>query len=114
MATDESVTGPINIGNPGEFSILQLATMVVEMTGSRSRVIHMSLPQDDPRQRRPDVSKAQKLLSWQPRMPLKEGLNHTIRYFETLLSDNRVRASLLAEFSISVGKKAKETGCFLK
>jgi UDP-glucuronate decarboxylase len=71
MATGESVTGPINIGNPGEFSILQLATMVIDMTGSRSRIVHRPLSQNDPRQRRPDISHAQELLSWQPRMPLK-------------------------------------------
>jgi hypothetical protein len=94
MAIDESVTGPINIVNPSEFSILQLASMVVEMTGSRSRVIHMPLSQDDPQQRRPHISRAQDLLSWQPRT---EGLIHTIAYFEKLLSDNSVRDSLLAE-----------------
>jgi len=105
MATDESVTGPINIGNPSEFSVLQLATMVVEMTGSRSRVIHMPLPQDDPQQRRPDISRAQELLSWQARTPLKEGLIHTIAYFEKLLSDNSIRDSILAELSKSVQAK---------
>ena len=105
MATDESVTGPINIGNPSEFSVLQLATMVVDMTGSRSRIIHMPLPQDDPQQRRPHISRAQDLLSWQPRTPLKEGLIHTIAYFEKLLSDNSIRDSILAELSKSVQAK---------
>jgi UDP-glucuronate decarboxylase len=99
MATGDSVTGPINIGNPGEFSILQLATMVVDMTGSRSRIVHRPLPQNDPRQRRPDISRAQELLSWQPRTPLKEGLIRTIAYFEKLLSDNSVRERLVAELS---------------
>jgi hypothetical protein len=94
MATGESVTGPINIGNPSEFSILQLADMVVDMTGSRSRIVHRPLPQNDPRQRRPDISRAQELLSWQPRMPLKEGSIRTIAYFEKLLSDNVVRNRL--------------------
>jgi UDP-glucuronate decarboxylase len=103
MATGESVTGPINIGNPGEFSILQLANMVVDMTGSRSRTVHRPLPQNDPRQRRPDISRAQELLSWQPRTPLKEGLIRTIAYFEKLLSDNSVRDSLVAELSKSAG-----------
>jgi UDP-glucuronate decarboxylase len=106
MATGESVTGPINIGNPGEFSILQLATMVVDLTGSRSRTVHRPLPQNDPRQRRPDISRAQELLSWQPRMPLKEGLIRTIAYFEKLLSENSVRDSLVAELSKSVGTTA--------
>jgi UDP-glucuronate decarboxylase len=103
MATGESVTGPINIGNPGEFSILQLATMVVDLTGSRSRTVHRPLPQNDPRQRRPDISRAQELLSWQPRTPLKEGLIRTIAYFEKLLSENSVRDSLVAELSKSAG-----------
>jgi len=101
MATGESVTRPINIGNPGEFSILQLATMVVDMTGSRSRIVHRPLPQNDPRQRRPDISRAQELSSWQPRTPLKEGLIRTIAYFEKLLSDNSVCDSLVAELSKS-------------
>ena len=99
MATGKSVTGPINIGNPVEFSILQLATMIVDMTGSRSRIVHRPLPENDPRQRRPDISRAQELLSWQPRTPLKEGLIRTIAYFEKLLSDNNVRDSLVAEIS---------------
>src|SRR5262245_41258846 len=99
MATGESVTGPINIGNPDEFSILQLANMVVDMTGSQSRIVNKQLPQNDPRQRRPDISRAQELLSWQPRTPLKEGLIRTIAYFEKLLSDNVVRDSLVAELS---------------
>jgi UDP-glucuronate decarboxylase len=106
MATGESVTGPINLGNPGEFSILQLATMVVDMTGARSRIVHRPLPENDPRQRRPDISRAQELLSWQPRMPLKEGLIRTIAYFEKLLSENSVRDSLVAELSKSVGTTA--------
>jgi UDP-glucuronate decarboxylase len=101
MATDESVTGPINIGNPGEFSIIQLATRVVDMTGSGSRIVHRPLPQNDPRQRRPDISRAQEVLSWQPCTPLKEGLIRTIAYFEKLLSDNSVRDSLVAELSKS-------------
>ena len=99
MATEESMTGPINIGNPGEFSILQLATMVVDITGSRSRIVHRPLPQNDPRQRRPDISRAQELLAWQPRTPLREGLIRTIAYFEKLLSDKSVRDSLVAELS---------------
>ena len=97
MATDDAVTGPINIGNPGEFSILELATTVLEMTGSRSRIAHKPLPENDPRQRQPDISKAKQLLSWQPRTPLKEGLARTIAYFEQLLKDNTVRSALEQE-----------------
>jgi len=91
MASSDSVTGPINIGNPTEFTIMQLASLVVEMTGSRSRIIHRPMPQDDPRQRRPDISKAQASLNWEPHTPLKEGLTRTIAYFERLLSDPGVR-----------------------
>ena len=97
MATEDNVTGPINIGNPNEFSMLELASTVIEMTGSRSRIIHRPLPQDDPRQRRPDISRAQELLSWAPRTQLKEGLMRTIAYFETLLGENNMRAILAAE-----------------
>ena len=82
MATKDQVTGPINIGNPGEFSMLQLANMIIEMVGSRSRIVHRPLPENDPRQRRPDISRAQEILSWAPRTPLKEGLGRTISYFE--------------------------------
>jgi UDP-glucuronate decarboxylase len=91
------VTGPINIGNPGEFSSLQLATMVVDMTGSRVPYRSSATAANDQRQRRPDISRAQEPLSWQPRTPLKEGLIRTIAYFEKLLSDNSVRDSLAAE-----------------
>ena len=91
MASPDSITGPINIGNPTEFSIMQLATEVLELTGSRSRVVRRPLPQDDPRQRRPDISKAQDTLNWAPQTPLKEGLTRTIAYFEKLLSDQRIR-----------------------
>jgi UDP-glucuronate decarboxylase len=88
------VTGPINLGNPKEFTILQLASLVIELTGSRSRIVHRRRPQDDPRQRRPDISKANDLLSWAPKTELAEGLNRTIEYFEGLLSDGTVRASI--------------------
>jgi len=100
MATKDQITGPINIGNPTEFSMLQLASTVIEMTGSRSRVVHRPLPENDPRQRRPDISRAQELLSWSPRTQLKEGLIRTIAYFEKLLGDNDVRAVLTADKSL--------------
>jgi len=86
MATQDSITGPINIGNPNEFSILELASMVIELTGSRSRIVHRALPHDDPKQRRPDISKANDLLSWSPHIPLRTGLGHTIAYFEQMLT----------------------------
>jgi UDP-glucuronate decarboxylase len=95
MATPDAVTGPINIGNPTEFTILQLASQVIEMTGSRSKIVHRPKPQDDPRQRRPDISKAQELLKWSPRTSLQDGLKTTIAYFEELLKDQGVRAMVV-------------------
>ncbi len=97
MGTSHDVTGPVNIGNPDEFSILELASAVIELTGSSSKIIHKPLPQDDPRQRRPDISLADKELSWAPRTKLKDGLVKTIAYFDNLLSDQALRASLKAE-----------------
>jgi len=91
MRTAESVTGPVNIGNPDEVSILDLASIVIELTGSRSRIVHRPPSQDDPRQRRPDISKAHDLFGWSPRTPLKEGLTRTIAYFDELLRDKGVR-----------------------
>ena len=91
MGSDDIITGPINIGNPTEFTILQLATQVIELTGSRSRIVHRPLPQDDPRQRRPDISKAHETLGWSPPTPLNEGLERTIAYFKDLLQDQSLR-----------------------
>ncbi len=85
MATGPEVTGPINIGNPGEFTILQLAEMVIELTNSNSKIIKMPLPADDPKQRRPDITKARETLKWQPTTQLREGLTKTIDYFSNLL-----------------------------
>jgi UDP-glucuronate decarboxylase len=94
MESPDSVTGPINIGNPTEFTIMQLASQIIEMTGSRSRIVNRALPQDDPRQRRPNISKAQELLGWQPQIGLQEGLKRTIAYFDKLLKDQHVRKQL--------------------
>jgi len=87
MASPDSTIGPINIGNPVEFSMLQLATTILDLTGSRSQIVHRPLPQDDPRQRQPDITKAQDLLGWKPIISLKEGLIKTIAYFEDLLRE---------------------------
>jgi UDP-glucuronate decarboxylase len=87
MQSADEVVGPINIGNPVEFSMLQLAENVLDLTGSKSRIAHRPLPQDDPKQRQPDISKAQSLLGWKPATPLKEGLKKTIAYFEALLRE---------------------------
>ncbi|KQT82654.1 NAD-dependent dehydratase [Methylobacterium sp. Leaf465] len=82
MATGPAVTGPINLGNPGEFSIRALAELVIALTGSRSRIVARPLPADDPRQRRPDIAQAKALLDWEPTVSLREGLMHTIGYFD--------------------------------
>jgi UDP-glucuronate decarboxylase len=97
MATPDEVIGPINIGNPKEFTILELASLVIELTGSRSRIVHRPRPQDDPRQRRPDISKAHETLKWVPHTALKEGLVRTIAYFEELLRDEAIRPFIIHE-----------------
>jgi UDP-glucuronate decarboxylase len=85
MDTPDDVTGPINTGNPGEFSMLELARTVSELTGTKSRIVHKALPQDDPKQRQPDITLAKKHLDWEPKVPLREGLVPTIAYFEGLV-----------------------------
>jgi UDP-glucuronate decarboxylase len=87
MATGNDVTGPINLGNPGEFTMLELAEMVIELTGSSSKLEFKPLPLDDPKQRKPVITKAQETLGWEPKVPLREGLGKTIRYFDDLLSE---------------------------
>jgi UDP-glucuronate decarboxylase len=99
MATEDSVTGPVNIGNPAEFTILELARQIIELTGSGSRIVHRPLPDDDPQQRQPDISRARELLSWKPRTPLKQGLVHTIAYFERLLTDRGIKASIIGDMT---------------
>jgi UDP-glucuronate decarboxylase len=97
MNTPDAVTGPINIGNPTELSILELAKIVIDMTGSNSRIVHKVLPENDPRHRRPDISCARTVLLWQPRVELKEGLGRTIVYFDTLLREGDTRKQLECE-----------------
>jgi UDP-glucuronate decarboxylase len=87
MDTSADVTGPINIGNPVEFTMRELAELVRELLGSSVELVHRPLPQDDPRQRQPDISQAKDKLSWEPRVPLKDGLAKTIAYFDALLKD---------------------------
>jgi len=86
MDSPADIVGPMNLGNPGEFTILELARQVIELTGSRSRIVHRPLPEDDPRQRRPDISMAQERLGWTPKVSLEKGLRRTIPYFERLLA----------------------------
>jgi UDP-glucuronate decarboxylase len=88
MDSPPDVTGPINLGNPGEFSIAELARTVIEMTGSRSKLSFQALPADDPKQRQPDITRARTLLGWQPYTVLREGLEQTISYFDALLSEH--------------------------
>lgn len=89
MNTNNGVTGPVNLGNPNEFSILELANLVLELTGSSSKISYQSLPVDDPIQRRPDITLAKKLLNgWEPRIQLRDGLIKTIEYFKDLLKNS--------------------------
>jgi UDP-glucuronate decarboxylase len=97
MATPTDVTGPVNIGNPTEFKIIELAQMTLDLVGSRSRLVRRPLPEDDPQQRQPDISLAGELLGWKPRVALKDGLTSTVAYFERLLSDSNLRAQLAKE-----------------
>lgn len=85
MDQDADLVGPVNIGNPGEFSILELAEQIIALVGSKSKIIRMPLPPDDPKQRRPDITIAKERLNWEPAVQLNEGLKHTIAYFEELL-----------------------------
>jgi UDP-glucuronate decarboxylase len=86
MASPKEVTGPINIGNPGEFTIRELAETVLKMVGSNSKLIMLPLPQDDPKQRQPDIALAKSALGWEPKIRLEEGLSKTIDYFRNFLA----------------------------
>jgi UDP-glucuronate decarboxylase len=86
MRTPKAVTGPINIGNPSEFTMRELAQMIIELTNSRSQMTHLPLPEDDPKRRCPDISLARKTLDWAPKVALRAGLTKTVDYFERLLS----------------------------
>lgn len=82
MATEDEFTGPVNLGNPGEFTMLELAQLVIELTGSKSEIVYRPLPQDDPRQRKPNIELAKSKLGWEPKIPLREGLKKVIEYFQ--------------------------------
>jgi UDP-glucuronate decarboxylase len=90
MKTEHKVTGPINIGNPGEFTMLQLAQMIIKLTNSSSKIQHYPLPQDDPKQRRPDITMAREVLGWEPKILLEDGLKRTIAYFDQQLKAGAV------------------------
>jgi len=87
MNSPDDVTGPVNLGNPGEFTILELAQKVIQLTGSKSKIINKELPQDDPRQRKPDIALAERTLQWRPTIDLESGLKKTIAYFDQLLQE---------------------------
>ncbi len=89
METGDDFIGPVNIGNPGEFTILELAKKVIDLTGSKSEIIYQPLPQDDPLQRKPDITLAKKVLDWEPKIKLEEGLKKTIAYFDQLLKEEK-------------------------
>jgi UDP-glucuronate decarboxylase len=94
MATPDDTIGPINLGNPQEFTIAELAGHVIDLTGARSKLVYRPRPEDDPRQRQPDIAKAKAALGWAPATPLKEGLRKTIDYFDRLLREPGVREAL--------------------
>jgi UDP-glucuronate decarboxylase len=104
MATGDDFTGPINLGNESEFTIAQLANLVIELTGSRSKIIKKPLPQDDPVQRRPDLSLARTKLDWEPTVDLKDGLFKTIEYFDQLINEDK--NSSISSFSTGNTDKA--------
>jgi UDP-glucuronate decarboxylase len=88
MNSRDEFTGPVNLGNPGEFTILELAKKLIQFTDSKSKIIYKLLPEDDPLQRQPDINLAKKELNWEPKVPFEEGIKKTIDYFERLLSNN--------------------------
>lgn len=88
--------GPVNVGNPGEFSMLELATLVIELTGSKSKIVYQPKPEDDPRQRKPDISLARELMQWEPKIALREGLQKTIHYFDKVLATNQMSSQVKA------------------
>jgi UDP-glucuronate decarboxylase len=96
MDAPDDVTGPINLGNPGEFTILELAQKVIDLIGSRSKIIYEKLPADDPMQRKPDITLARTKLGWEPKIKLEAGLRRTIAYFDALLKQ-RADAPALAK-----------------
>jgi UDP-glucuronate decarboxylase len=86
LMNQPGITGPVNIGNPGEFTMLELAELVLKKIGGKSKITYLPLPGDDPKQRQPDISLAKKELGWEPKVPLAEGLDATIEHFRKLLA----------------------------
>lgn len=94
MDSATEVTGPLNLGNPEEFTILEIARTILDLTGSRSKLVHRPLPEDDPRQRRPDISEAERVLGWSPTIPFNKGLQATIAYFEGIVAEGKLERAL--------------------
>lgn len=101
MDTGDDIVGPVNLGNPGEFTVLQLAHQTIDLVGSRSEIVFQPLPADDPRQRRPDISKAEQLLGWRPRIALRDGLLKTIEHFSKVLHTPHISDAALLEAAAS-------------
>ena len=101
MQSPAGFAGPVNLGNPQEFTVRGLAEMVIKMTNSRSQIVSHPLPRDDPRRRRPDIGTAQAELAWSPTIELKEGLTKTIDYFDRLLSGNGAEAAIPASVAVA-------------
>ena len=100
LMNQEDTTGPVNLGNPGEFTMLELAETVIELTGTSSKIVHKDLPADDPQQRQPDISLAKKYLhGWEPKVDLREGLSKTIKHFEEELEQEKQIGVLVLRFS---------------
>ena len=110
METGPEITGPTNIGNPREYTVRELAEMVVELTGSRSPIVSRELPEDDPKVRQPDISRARALLGWEPRIDVREGLARTIEYFRELLEGGRVATRLQPGQGGAPGTSARGAG----
>jgi UDP-glucuronate decarboxylase len=91
MDTPDSTIGPVNLGNPGEFTMLELAKEIIDLTGSASRIAYRPLPQDDPKQRQPDITLAKSTLGWEPKVKLRDGLTKTIAYFDAQLKSRRIQ-----------------------
>jgi UDP-glucuronate decarboxylase len=102
MGSHDELCGPVNLGNPGEFSMIELAETILSLTGSRSPLVNAPLPQDDPRQRQPDIQLARAGLDWEPKIPLHEGLGPTIAYFERMLSRNSERLRQASDAQLSL------------
>jgi UDP-glucuronate decarboxylase len=112
MATQDDVTGPVNLGNPVEFTVRGLADKVLALTASRSKIIHQALPVDDPQQRRPDIGLAGDQLGWTPKIRLEEGLRRTIDYFDRMLSGvvEELKSVALSDLPLAVGRGARQFG----